>query len=115
VYVANSDVRDRQGRQIVTAYALRRPDQRWSVLLVNKDARHAYSVKIAFGRGNSVAAAFPGLTEAFQYSRQQYVWKVSEAQGHPIKTEPPRHFRVMNSEVMLPPFSLTVVRGFARP
>jgi hypothetical protein len=112
VYVANSDVRDRKNRQIVTAYALQRPDHSWSVLLVNKDARHAYSVKIAFDRGNSAAVAFPGESEAFQYSQRQYVWKAAEAQGHPIKTEPPRHFTVINSEVTLPPFSLTVVRGW---
>jgi hypothetical protein len=112
VYVASSDVRDHRGRQIVTAYVLRRPDQRWSVLLVNKDAQHAYSVKIAFSPGRSLVPAFTGESEVFQYSRQQFVWKASELHGHPVETQSPRHFRVINSEVTLPPFSLTVVRGF---
>jgi hypothetical protein len=111
LYAASSDIRDHRDRQIVTAYAVRRPDQKWSILLVNKDSRHAYSVKIAFRRHTSLAPAFMGMSEVFQYSRQQFVWRASETQGHPVRSEPPQRFRVINSQVTLPPFSLTVVRG----
>ena len=110
LYAASSDIRDHRGRQIVTAYAVRRPDQKWSVLLVNKDL-HAYSVKIAFRRHASLAPTLMSMSEAFQYSRQQFVWRASETRGHPVRTEPPQRFRVINSQVTLPPFSLTVVRG----
>lgn len=112
LYAASSDVLDRRGRRVVTAYAVRRPDKKWSILLVNKDPQHAYSVKIAFGHGTPLVAAFRGRSEVFQYSREQFVWKASETHGHPVRTERPRRYSVKNSQVTLPPFSLTVVRGF---
>ncbi len=32
-----SDVKDRDGNTLVTAYAVERPDKQWSVMLVNRD------------------------------------------------------------------------------
>src|SRR5260370_8158994 len=54
VYPAKSDIDDGTGRELVTAYALKRPDGEWSLLVVNRDQENAHPVRIAF-RG-----AFPG-------------------------------------------------------
>jgi hypothetical protein len=114
LYAANSDIRDRKGRQIVTAYAVMRPDQTWSILLVNKNAQRAYTASIGFSDStHSDPSTFRGRLDVFQYSREQYAWEASGPGGHPVRTQPPRHFRLMGgSQIKLPPFSLTVVRGF---
>ena len=48
VFPAKSDIRDDAGHEMVTAYALKRPDSEWSLLLVNRDQQNPYRVKIAF-------------------------------------------------------------------
>jgi hypothetical protein len=115
LYATDSDIRDRKGRQIVTAYAVKRPDQTWAILLVNKDPIRAHRASIGF-RDTGAPASFHGRVEVFQYSRAQYDWKASGPDGHPARTEAPRRFWLAGtSEVNLPPFSLTVVRGFGPP
>ena len=114
LYAADSDMRDPEGRPIVTAYAVKRPDQAWAILLENKDSTHAYRARIGF-RDNTVLhqTSFRGRAEVFQYSRAQYDWKDSGPDGHPVRTEAPRRFSLRGgSPITLPPFSLTVVRGF---
>jgi hypothetical protein len=48
MFPAQSDVADGAGHALVTAYALRRPDGQWSVMMVNKDQENAHRVRIAF-------------------------------------------------------------------
>ncbi len=48
LYPATTDVVDGKHREIVTAYALERPDGQWAVMLVNKDPSHAYAVQVDF-------------------------------------------------------------------
>ena len=52
VYSAKSDIDDGAGRELVTAYALKRPDGEWSLLVVNRDQQNAHRVRIAF-RGDA--------------------------------------------------------------
>lgn len=114
IYAANSDMKDGSGHQIVTAYAVKRPDQRWAIMLLNKDSEHAYAVHIRFTDGQSCGQSFGRRVQVFQYSPEQYTWKRSGEDGHPIRTNSPHHFAVAgNSAVRLPPLSLTVVRGMA--
>jgi hypothetical protein len=111
LYAANSDIRDGRGRQIVTAYAVKRPDHKLAIMLVNKDAKARYSVR--FGAiGSPSRQPFKDRIDVFQYSSQQYAWKSVGEHGHPTRTVPPRHFTLFgNGPVELPPFSLTIVRG----
>ena len=46
LYAATSDVKDSQGRPLITAYALKRPDHKLAVMLVNKDAKAGYVVRV---------------------------------------------------------------------
>jgi hypothetical protein len=39
LYNVSSDVKDAAGNTLVSAYAVERPDRRWSVMLVNKGSR----------------------------------------------------------------------------
>jgi hypothetical protein len=61
----------------VTAYALRRPDGQWSLMLVNRDQQGAHKVRIAF-QGKS-AENFAGPVEISTFGSAQYQW-------HPAQT-----------------------------
>jgi hypothetical protein len=114
LYAANSDIRDEAGRQIVTAYAVKRPDRKWSVMLVNKDPQRAYDVHISFAGTQSSAGRFRSSIQAFQYSSGQYAWQSAGQDGHPVRTDPPQQFVLSPDQIVhLPPFSLTVLRGKA--
>jgi F5/8 type C domain len=111
VYPTSSDMRDGSGRPIVTAYAVQRPDDSLSIMLVNKDSIRDYSVRINFVDSKSVRK-FVGRVAIYQYSRQQYVWKASGTKGHPLRTEAPHRFKLGGEDpVRLPAFSLTIVQG----
>ena len=46
VFAANSDVEDGAGHELVTAYAVKRPDGNWGVMAVNRDQQNAHRVRI---------------------------------------------------------------------
>jgi len=93
---------------LVTAYALRRPDQQWSILLINKDPHRSYEI--------SLDPAPQGDAEVVRYSREQYRWKQNGAKGRPVKNDPPGRDRLAAGErLLIPPYSLTVVRYHPRP
>ena len=87
----------------ISAYALRRPDGRWAVLLLNKDAAHAVQLRLSLLRG---AAAVT------QYGRAQYRWHASGERGHPARDLPPVQFtQTAGAPLALPALSMTVVSG----
>jgi hypothetical protein len=78
VYSAKSDIDDGAGRELVTAYALKRPDGEWSVMIVNRDQENAHRVHIEF-RGESPRkpdsfAAFAGPVDIATFGSAQYKW-----------------------------------------
>jgi len=73
VYSAKSDVEDGAGRELVTAYALKRPDGEWSVMVVNRDQENAHRVSIAF-RGTADLVSFAGPVEMATFGSAQYKW-----------------------------------------
>jgi hypothetical protein len=111
LYRAASDLKNAQGEEIVTAYAVHRPDGLWSVMLINKDPKQVHEVKIDFRRA-SQGRLFAARTEVFQFSRDQYELNSDPEQPRPIKSDPPARFTLgQSSSLSLPPYSLTVVRG----
>jgi hypothetical protein len=88
----------------VTAYAVRRPDGAWAVMIVNRDARKAHTV--------TLDGPMTGRLDMWQYSPAQYAWQADKELGHPSRDLPPVHSTVeARGVVTLPAFSLTVVRG----
>jgi hypothetical protein len=111
LYPISSDVRDASGRPVVSAYALQRPDGKWSIMLVNKDQQHEHLVRINFTDGRSVWR-FAGKVATYQYSSAQYSWKEAGESGHPLRSQPPSRFRLRGDrQIRLPAFSLSIVRG----
>ncbi|PYS34429.1 MAG: glycosyl hydrolase family 5 [Acidobacteria bacterium] len=117
IYPAVSDVRDRNGQPLVTAYALHRPDGLWSLLLINKDPERAYLTTQVFQNNASGSIeSFAGQLDLYQYSHNQYVLGGPPNNPYPIKADEPEHRLIQSSpprptSISLPPYSLTVIRG----
>ena len=76
VFPARSDVGDGAGHNLITAYALHRPDGQWSLMLVNRDQEQAHKVKIVFrDRDTEKSGHFAGQVETSTFGREQYLWR----------------------------------------
>ena len=101
--------------KLVSAFALRRPDRRISLLLINRDPSHAMAITTALEgetRGNSRAPNGP--VDTWQYSSAQYRFLQDGEHGHPVLNQPPLFQRsvAMPARITLPPNSITVVTGW---
>jgi len=126
IYPAGSDVRDVDGNELITAYAVHRPDGLWSVLLINKDPKRTYETHPYFRVGTKTGS-FIGSVDVVQYSTSDYVLGGPRNSPYPIKAEEPSHNTVRwkspaespteggTDLLSLPPYSLTVVRGRRSP
>jgi hypothetical protein len=121
IYLATSNVRNADGEELITAYAVHRPDGLWSLLLINKDPKRAFQTNLIFRKGQTAATSgFDGRLDVFQYSTQQYVLGGTSTNPYPVRAEEPDH-KVMQSsypgptQISLPAYSLTVIRGGISP
>jgi len=90
----------------VSAYAVRRPDGRLAVLLVNRDPHRPYSVSLQGGplAGEPLATA--------TLSHADYVWHPGGPGGYPRPDAPPVRSTVSaGASVPLPPLALVVAAG----
>jgi hypothetical protein len=116
IYPAASNVRNAEGDELITAYAVKRPDGLFSLLLINKDPRSSYQTRVVFRTAGGADIGFDGRLEVFQYSREQYLLGGPPGDPYPVRAEEPAH-QIMQStqtkpaQISLPSYSLTVVRG----
>jgi hypothetical protein len=119
IYPAVSNVRNRDGQPIITAYAVHRPDSLWSLLLINKDRKHAYlTTQIFRNNASGSIERFAGQLDLYQYSHKQYVLGGPPNNPYPIKADEPEHRTITSlaaTPISLPPYSLTVLRGKLNP
>jgi hypothetical protein len=115
VFPAGSDIRDPAGHLLVTAYALRRPDGQWSVMLVNKDQENAHPVRIVFRDEKATTdSVFSGPVSVVTFGSDQYRWHPTGKGGHADPDGPPVRSSLTgsaDSTYVLPRASVTVVRG----
>ena len=79
VFPAKSDVEDGAGHALITAYALKRPDGQWSLMIVNRDQHNAHKVRISFRNQSSrEAQSFAGAVQISAFGREQYHWQPAE-------------------------------------
>ena len=119
MFPAGSDVKDPAGNTLVTAYALKRPDGQWSLLVINKDYDHPHRVRIAF-RSESAQAEreFSGPVTVITFGKAQYQWHPDRKQGYADPDGPPVESTVQGGAhalYTLPAVSLNVVRGRISP
>ena len=113
MYRATSDVKD-DGNELVTAYALKRPDGNWSVMLVNRDENNPHAVRLSFQGASGPPSYFSGSVRMVTFGSEQYVWKDEGAQSHADPDGPPFATTIpggSRTTVNLPKASVTVVRG----
>jgi hypothetical protein len=79
VYSAKSDIGDGAGHDLVTAYALKRPDGQWSLLVVNRDQENAHRVRIALHGAADSTESFAGPVEIATFGSAQYKWNPASA------------------------------------
>ena len=74
VFSAKSNLDDGAGHELVTAYAMKRPDGAWSLMLVNRDQEKAHQVRVQFQGLPRSAGSFSGPVEMATFGRTQYQW-----------------------------------------
>jgi hypothetical protein len=106
---------DRNARRSLSVYAIRRPDGRLAVVLMNKgsDRPLLADVRVA-GARLPVGHQAPGTDDVdlYQYGPAQYHWKAAGEQGHPDRDLPPAHRRAIMNQIhslIMPPLSITVL------
>lgn len=86
----------------VCSYAVKRPDGRVSIILLNKNFQKTADANI---RINGKAIKNYRIT---QYGRSQYQWKNAGIEGYPLKSLPPVS-RVQSGSVQVPPQTICVI------
>lgn len=75
VFSAKGDVDDGAGHALLTAYALRRPDGQWSLMIVNRDQLNPHRVQISFAdQTTGSKTSFSGAVEIATFGSGQYHW-----------------------------------------
>jgi F5/8 type C domain len=111
VHVEQAGVAGRDS--LFSAFALRRPDHRWAILLVNRDpiADRTVDLRVA-ATGLTGGRVLRGPVETWQYSSVQYEFHEDGENGHPVRTLPPAFSTAARATPLtLPPYSITVVVG----
>jgi hypothetical protein len=115
VFPASSDVVDSAGHALVTAYALRRPDGQWALLVVNKDQENPHSLRLAFHDAAATAdSAFTGPVDRITFGSEQYQWQAQPNGGSANPDGPPSRSQLTAAPPTVftfPKASVTVLRG----
>jgi hypothetical protein len=113
LYSVDIGIEDAAGNDLVTSYAVRRPDGQWALLIINKDRENAQPIRVAFA-GSGQAGHFSGAVHMVTFGSEQYVWHGEDATAHADPNLPPVVSSVDASEqtvFTLPKASVTVLRG----
>jgi hypothetical protein len=114
LFRAESDIRDAEGNMLVTVYAVRRPDNQWSLMLINKDYDNPHSVRINFHDEDAKAdSGFAGPVEMITFGREQYTWHSALRDGYADPDGPTAKSTLPSGTKLytLPRASMTVLRG----
>jgi hypothetical protein len=115
LFKASSDITDDSGSILITAYPMKRPDGRWSVMLVNRDRDHDHAEKLKFANAEAAQNSFfSGPVDQTTFGESQYQWHPTGSMGHEDPDGPPLRSTLnggMDTLYHLPNASLTVIRG----
>jgi hypothetical protein len=79
-------------------------------MLINKDPKESHDVQIVL-QNESGRNIWPPV-EVVQFSGAQYVLSSDREHPIPLKSDPPARFRIeRTSQLKLPNYSITIVRG----
>jgi hypothetical protein len=90
-------------KRMISAFAVKRPDGQISLLVINKDAKDPFKLRVQGLEKNQRV-----LTS---YSAEQYQWESAGASGHPLLNLKPSSVTVAGDQaITLPPWSLSVLK-----
>ena len=115
LFPATADLEDEVGNDLITAYAVKRPDGEWSLLIINKDPTNAHEVTIGFENGGKeTAAQLSGTVKVVTFGAAEYVWHPSGAASFADPDGPAKESTVEwkgGQTALLPKASITVLTG----
>jgi len=115
LYPARGDVQDEIKQDLITAYAVKRPDGEWSLLIINKDPSNAHEMRIGFeDGGRETVGRFTGPVRMVTFGAAEYVWRPMGPASHPDPDGPPKRSTMEwkdGQKVQLPKASITVLTG----
>jgi F5/8 type C domain len=115
MFPSSVDMKDGDGNQLVTTYAVHRPDGNWSLMLVNRDELNRHTVRVAFeDAARKRKTTFSGPVTIVTFGSEQYVWKNDGMNSHADPNNPPVATSVQGrpqATYTLPKASITVLRG----
>jgi hypothetical protein len=112
IFKATGDVKDTEGNLLVTAYAVKRPDGQWALMLINKDHDHAHDVRVVFQ--DDTNKHFTGPVAMVTFGKAQYQWHPARRNGYADPDGPPVKSTLQggaDAQYTLPAASVTVLRG----
>jgi hypothetical protein len=114
LYSAKVDLQDEAGHTLITAYAAKRPDGEWSLLLINKDPSNAHEVTIQFKDGDKEALRFTGNVKQVTFGAAEYVWHPAGPASNADPAGPAKTSQwawKAGQKVLLPKASVNVLTG----
>jgi F5/8 type C domain len=113
LFNATSDIDDGAGNNLVTAYAVQRPDGDWSLMIINKDQESPHSVKISFEDSTQRGSgSFAGELAVKTFGKAQYQWHPATLTADPDGPIASTTLNAnANTQFELAPSSVTVLRG----
>src|ERR1039457_2298356 len=85
-----SDVKDKDGHVLVTAYAVQRPDGQWSVMFINKDHDNDHSVQVTFADPLTKRDRFfSGKVDRVVFGPAEYQWHADPPAAQPAAPPAP--------------------------
>jgi hypothetical protein len=114
LFHAASDIKDKEGHVLVTAYAVLRPDGQWSLMLINKDYDNRHTVNIQFHDDDAKKdRSFIGPVARITFGKEQYTWHSAMRDGYADPDGPAARATLPagTEQFTLPAASMTVLRG----
>ncbi|PYV72633.1 MAG: glycosyl hydrolase family 5 [Acidobacteria bacterium] len=119
VFPASADITDPAGHVLVTAYAVQRPDGKWSLMLINKDQENAHPVQVVYAGNSNALQSFTGPVDIITFGSEQYHWHASPTTGGSADPDGPALRSHVTADAsttyMLPKASVTVLRAKVGP
>jgi hypothetical protein len=90
LFKVDSDVKDKDGHVLVTAYAVLRPDGQWSVMFVNKDHDNDHFLKVTFSDPlTKHDRFFSGRVARVVFGPAEYQWHADPPAAQPAAPPAP--------------------------
>ncbi len=110
IYTAECTFENMEKQPLITAYAIHKPGDTWSLMLINKDPRIYWNVDADIKNITLNTCLEFHPSQIIQYSKAQYHWVHNGSKGHPSLQLPPVIKNINGRcNFSLPPLSLTII------